>query len=242
MGLTGDSRVGRAWTHRTPSTSLEEPHRRLDLWAWPSPPALSSLLGEPEASCWSRRRFWKQCPPSLSLRAPASHSTRDGLPGKPSVTLLRLISPVLESSKFCFVLGRVQVSPVSVAVAEPCVSTPEMLCALPARSTGHPCPAAQLGRRPGPGPCQPPGSAHGCQSGKLTAGEESRGLGPGDRRPGVTGELGVSRPPKYREPHRHRVGGRLGLSVCTVTPPSFPAAQRLLAGGAGENPRGYSLG
>ncbi|XP_017902291.1 PREDICTED: protein KRBA1 isoform X3 [Capra hircus] len=82
--------------------------------------------------------------------------------------------------------GRVQVSPVSVAVAEPCVSTPEMLCALPARSTGHPCPAAQLGRRPGPGPCQPAGSAHGCQSGKLTAGEESRGLGPGDRRPGVT--------------------------------------------------------
>ncbi|CAI9160843.1 unnamed protein product [Rangifer tarandus platyrhynchus] len=58
--------------------------------------------------------------------------------------------------------------------------------ALPARSAVHPCPAAQLGRRPGPGPCQPPGSAHGLQSWKPTAGEESRGLGPGDGRPGVT--------------------------------------------------------
>ncbi|XP_055277449.1 protein KRBA1 isoform X7 [Moschus berezovskii] len=79
--------------------------------------------------------------------------------------------------------GRVQVSPVSVAT---CVSTPEMLCALPVRSAVHPCPAAQLGRRPGPGPCQPPGSAHGPQSWKLTASEESRSLGPGDGRPGVT--------------------------------------------------------
>ncbi|XP_044802958.2 protein KRBA1 isoform X6 [Bubalus bubalis] len=82
--------------------------------------------------------------------------------------------------------GHVQVSPVSVAVAEPCVATPEMLCALPVRSAVHPCPAAQLGRRPGPGPCQPPGLAHGPQSWKPTAGEESRGLGPGDGRPGVT--------------------------------------------------------
>ncbi|XP_006072293.3 protein KRBA1 isoform X5 [Bubalus bubalis] len=85
-----------------------------------------------------------------------------------------------------FSAGHVQVSPVSVAVAEPCVATPEMLCALPVRSAVHPCPAAQLGRRPGPGPCQPPGLAHGPQSWKPTAGEESRGLGPGDGRPGVT--------------------------------------------------------
>ncbi|KAB0342994.1 hypothetical protein FD754_019920 [Muntiacus muntjak] len=38
----------------------------------------------------------------------------------------------------------------------------------------------------GPGSCQPPGSAHGLQSWKPTAGEESRSLGPGDGRPGVT--------------------------------------------------------
>nr|XP_020765360.1 protein KRBA1 [Odocoileus virginianus texanus] len=91
--------------------------------------------------------------------------------------------------------GHVQGAPVSVAVAEPCVSTPEMLSALPARSAVHPCPATQLGRKPGPGPCQPPGSAHRLQSWKPTAGEESRGFGPGDGRRGVTAGTDGGPPP-----------------------------------------------
>ncbi|KAB1276560.1 Protein KRBA1, partial [Camelus dromedarius] len=57
-----------------------------------------------------------------------------------------------------------------------------------------PCPAPQLEKRRGPEPCQPPGSAHGPLSWKPRASEESRGLGPGDGRPVVTGELTASPP------------------------------------------------
>ncbi|XP_060161142.1 protein KRBA1 isoform X13 [Globicephala melas] len=80
--------------------------------------------------------------------------------------------------------GRVQVSPVRVALGRRCVSTPQGLCALPAGAAVDP--ASQLEKRSGSGPCQPPGSACGPLSWNPTAGEESRGLGPGDRSPGVT--------------------------------------------------------
>ncbi|XP_068405748.1 protein KRBA1 isoform X10 [Eschrichtius robustus] len=82
--------------------------------------------------------------------------------------------------------GRVPISPVRVALGERCVSTPQVLSALPAGAAVDPCPASQLGKRSGSGPCQPPGSACGPLSWNLTAGEESRGLGPGDGSPGVT--------------------------------------------------------
>lgn len=122
------------------------------------------------------------------------------------------------------------------------MSTPEMLSALPARSAVHPCPAAQLGRRPGPGPCQPPGSAHGLQSWKPTAGEESRGLGPRDGRPGVTGELGLPWPLKYREPRRHGVGVAVGAQ-CPYGHPSLLPRCSAPSGGVGqEEPPGHSLG
>ncbi|XP_036719688.1 protein KRBA1 isoform X11 [Balaenoptera musculus] len=82
--------------------------------------------------------------------------------------------------------GRVQISPVRVALGKRCVSTPQVLCALPAGAAVGPCPASQPGKRSGSGPCQPPGSACGPLSWNPTAGEESRGLGPGDGSPGVT--------------------------------------------------------
>ncbi|XP_026957352.1 protein KRBA1 isoform X1 [Sagmatias obliquidens] len=81
--------------------------------------------------------------------------------------------------------GRVQVSPVRVALGGRCVSTRQVLCALPAGAAVDP--ASQLETRSGSGPCQPPGSACGPLSWNPTAGEESRGLGPGDGSPGVTG-------------------------------------------------------
>ncbi|XP_042830844.1 protein KRBA1 isoform X3 [Panthera tigris] len=49
----------------------------------------------------------------------------------------------------------------------------------------NPCPAPQLEKRPGPGPCQPLGSAHGPLSWKPRVSEESRGLGPANGRPSV---------------------------------------------------------
>ncbi|XP_030164568.1 protein KRBA1 isoform X1 [Lynx canadensis] len=49
----------------------------------------------------------------------------------------------------------------------------------------NPCPAPQLEKRPGPGPCQPLGSAHGPLSWKSRVSEESRGLGPANGRPSV---------------------------------------------------------
>ncbi|XP_057405925.1 protein KRBA1 isoform X11 [Balaenoptera acutorostrata] len=82
--------------------------------------------------------------------------------------------------------GRVQISPVRVALGKQCVSTPQVLCALPAGAAVGPCPASQLEKRSGSGPCQPPGSACGPLSWNPMAGEESRGLGPGDGSPGVT--------------------------------------------------------
>ncbi|XP_033719330.1 protein KRBA1 isoform X11 [Tursiops truncatus] len=81
--------------------------------------------------------------------------------------------------------GRVQIPPVRVALGRRCVSTPQVLCALPAGAAVDP--ASQLEKRSGSGPCQPPGSACGPLSWNPTAGEESRGLGPGDGSPGVTG-------------------------------------------------------
>ncbi|XP_029089319.1 protein KRBA1 isoform X10 [Monodon monoceros] len=82
--------------------------------------------------------------------------------------------------------GRVQISPVRVALGKRCVSTPQVLCALPAGAAVDPCPASQLEKRSGSGPCQPPGSACGPPSWNPTAGEGSRGLGHGDGSPGVT--------------------------------------------------------
>ncbi|XP_045352030.1 protein KRBA1 isoform X5 [Leopardus geoffroyi] len=49
----------------------------------------------------------------------------------------------------------------------------------------NPCPAPQLEKRPGPGPCQPLGSAHGPLSWKPRVSDESRGLGPANGRPSV---------------------------------------------------------
>ncbi|XP_032499125.1 protein KRBA1 isoform X5 [Phocoena sinus] len=82
--------------------------------------------------------------------------------------------------------GHVQVSPVRVALGKRCVSTPQVLCALPAGAAVDPCPASQLEKRSGSGPCQPPGSACGPPSWNPTAGEGSRVLGHGDGSPGVT--------------------------------------------------------
>ncbi|XP_070472805.1 protein KRBA1 isoform X17 [Equus przewalskii] len=60
----------------------------------------------------------------------------------------------------------------------------------PLGSTGgeaavNPSPAPQLERKPRPGPCRPPGPAHGSLSWKPSVSEESRGLGPGSGRPSV---------------------------------------------------------
>ncbi|XP_059964454.1 protein KRBA1 isoform X4 [Mesoplodon densirostris] len=82
--------------------------------------------------------------------------------------------------------GHVQIPPVRVALGKRCVSTPQMLCALPAGAAVGPRPAFQLEKRLGSGPCQPPGSACGPLSWNPTAGEEFRGLRPGDGSPGVT--------------------------------------------------------
>ncbi|XP_072621152.1 protein KRBA1 isoform X34 [Vulpes vulpes] len=49
----------------------------------------------------------------------------------------------------------------------------------------NPCPAPQPEKRPGPGPSKLLGSAHGPLSWKPRISEESRGLGPGNGRPGV---------------------------------------------------------
>lgn len=49
----------------------------------------------------------------------------------------------------------------------------------------NPSPAPQLERKPRPGPCRPPGPAHGSLSWKPSVSEESRGLGPGSGRPSV---------------------------------------------------------
>nr|XP_031530398.1 protein KRBA1 [Vicugna pacos] len=128
----------------------------------------------------------------------------------------------------------------------------------PLGSTGggtavDPCPAPQLEKRRGPEPCQPPGSAHGPLSWKPRASEESRGLGPGDGRPVVTGELTAS------PPHRiiiagdpaARTGGRplpRGLPeppAVAAVPPALPlglsqevAAVRTQVDRLGRRPRG----
>ncbi|XP_061271040.1 protein KRBA1 isoform X8 [Bos javanicus] len=180
------------------SSEGEDPRPEPELWQHPLQErdhlpsskglgTLSPQCGGPRAGCspgeGSRRREpGHRCDFSAAGKAEEKVGGRSHSPWR-EVCLETLGPPgPLGSAGGC----HVQVSPVSVAVAEPCVATPEMLCALPVRSAVHPCPAAQLGRRPGPGPCQPPGSAHGPQSWKPTAGEESRGLGPGDGRPGVT--------------------------------------------------------
>ncbi|XP_072621153.1 protein KRBA1 isoform X35 [Vulpes vulpes] len=58
-------------------------------------------------------------------------------------------------------------------------------CGLNAGAAVNPCPAPQPEKRPGPGPSKLLGSAHGPLSWKPRISEESRGLGPGNGRPGV---------------------------------------------------------
>ncbi|XP_020934374.1 protein KRBA1 isoform X5 [Sus scrofa] len=70
-----------------------------------------------------------------------------------------------------------------------CSETPGQPGALGDISRGaavDPCPASQLEKRPGLGSCQSLGSAHGPLAWKPKPSEESRDMGPGDRRPGVT--------------------------------------------------------
>ncbi|XP_027394492.1 protein KRBA1 isoform X4 [Bos indicus x Bos taurus] len=180
------------------SSEGEDPRPEPELWQHPLQErdhlpsskglgTLSPQCGGPRAGCspgeGSRRREPRhRCDFSAAGKAEEKVGGRSHSPWREvCLETLGLPGPLGSAGG-----GHVQVSPVSVAMAKQCVATPEMLCALPERSAVHPCPAGQLGRRPGPGPCQPPGSAHGPQSWKPTAGEESRGLGPGDGRPGVT--------------------------------------------------------
>ncbi|XP_038308316.1 protein KRBA1 isoform X16 [Canis lupus familiaris] len=60
----------------------------------------------------------------------------------------------------------------------------------------NPCPAPQPEKRPGPGPSKLLGSAHGPLSWKPRVSEESRGLGPGNGRPGVTARTHGKPPPR----------------------------------------------
>ncbi|XP_066897980.1 protein KRBA1 isoform X2 [Kogia breviceps] len=112
--------------------------------------------------------------------------------------------------------GRVQISPVRVALGKQCVSTSQVLCALPVGAAVDPCPASQLEKRSGSGPCQPPGSACGPLSWNLMAGEESRGLGPGDRSPGVT--AGTHPRPLPGDPP----GPPPGAAIPQALPHAFP--------------------
>lgn len=159
-----------------PAHPLEEPHRELDLWAWPSLACFSpAALGEPEALVLEPQKILETMSTLLSLRAPASHLTRDGALASPSVTLLRLISPVLESSKFSFVLGRVQVSPVSVTWLGH--AYPHRKCsALPARSLGI-LPATPAGKKAGAWALPASWFSPWSPIWKLTAGSEVQGPG-----------------------------------------------------------------
>ncbi|XP_057588071.1 protein KRBA1 isoform X3 [Hippopotamus amphibius kiboko] len=103
--------------------------------------------------------------------------------------------------------------PVRMALEKRCFPS-QALCALPAGAAVDPCPASQLEKRPGSGPCQPPGSAGGPLLWKPTAGEESRGLGPGDRRPGVTAGTDPRPPP----------GGPPALPPAAAIPRAWPRA------------------
>ncbi|XP_022434118.2 protein KRBA1 isoform X3 [Delphinapterus leucas] len=125
--------------------------------------------------------------------------------------------------------GRVQISPVRVALGKRCVSrAPQVLCALPAGAAVDPCPASQLEKRSGSGPCQPPGSACGPPSWNPTAGEGSRGLGHGDGSPGVTVSAGTHPRPLPGDPPGPPPGAAIPGALPRASPrPPCPCGSSL---------------
>lgn len=232
VGLSGNSRGGQAWTHRASSRSPEGPHSGWDLQAWcsPAPTYWESQRHHAGAAEDSRNNLGHPRPVCPGAQRWASRVY-------PSCVSLSQYLKVESLVVLGFFLGHVQVSPVRVALGKRCVSTPQVLCALPAGAAVDPCPASQLEKRSGSGPCQPPGSACGPPSWNPTAGEGSRVLGHGDGSPGVTGELVASL--KYQEPCKH---GAAGGSASARPPTLFPCCLAHCGGVGQPDPRAHSLG
>ncbi|XP_058388488.1 protein KRBA1 isoform X3 [Diceros bicornis minor] len=83
----------------------------------------------------------------------------------------------------------------------------------------NPGPAAWLERRPGLGPCQPPGSVPRSLSWKPKVGEESRGLGPGNGRPSVAARIDGRPLPRGLPEPRPAAPVPLALPLASPRPP-----------------------
>lgn len=144
-----------------------------------------------------------------------------------------LVSPLLKL-KVPFLLGHVQIPARQRGSAQAVRIHSPVLCALSTEAAVNPSPAPQLERKPRPGPCRPPGPAHGSLSWKPSVSEESRGLGPGSGRPSVAGDLVA--PPSPQVARSPVAQGWAGSQRLHSYPAALPEAQLLPAGRAGQNP------